>query len=78
MDNYISNDNNNPINWKGNNKECSECSEVLTLHDYETICNNCYNKEEEEETKTEYTCCNVEITEEIRDNNLCPICLEHI
>jgi len=26
----------------------------------------------------EVTCCNVEITEEIRDNNLCPICLEHL
>ena len=33
-------------------------------------------KEEEEET--EYTCCGVEITDEIRDNDLCPICLEHL
>tara|TARA_R110001592_G_scaffold321182_1_gene599647 strand:- start:1905 stop:2072 length:168 start_codon:yes stop_codon:yes gene_type:complete len=51
MDTHISNDPNNPINWNGNNKECLECSEVLTLHDYETICNNCYNKEEEEEAE---------------------------
>tara|TARA_R110000787_G_scaffold109662_3_gene218230 strand:+ start:4336 stop:4491 length:156 start_codon:yes stop_codon:yes gene_type:complete len=25
-----------------------------------------------------YTCCGVEITDEIRDNDLCPKCLEHI
>ena len=49
MDKYITDDPNNPINWNGNNKECSQCNEVLTLHDYETICCNCYNKEEEEE-----------------------------
>jgi len=51
MDNHISNDNNNPINWNGNNKECLECNEVLTMHDYENICSECYNKEEEEEEK---------------------------
>ncbi len=26
----------------------------------------------------EYTCCNIEITEEITDIGLCPECLEHI
>ena len=31
-----------------------------------------------EEEEIEYTCCSVEITEEIKDNNLCPVCLEHI
>ena len=30
------------------------------------------------EEETEYTCCGVEITEEIKDNDLCPVCLEHI
>ena len=35
------------------------------------------NKMKEEEEK-EYTCCGVEITEEIEDNNLCPVCLEHL
>ena len=30
------------------------------------------------EEEIEYTCCGVEITEEIKDNNLCPLCLEHI
>jgi len=52
MDKYISNDDKNPINWSGNNKECSECNEVLTLHDYDNICSECYNKEEEEEEET--------------------------
>ena len=51
MDTHISNDNNNPINWNGENKECEECCEVLTMDDYDTICNECYNKEEEEEIK---------------------------
>mgnify|MGYP003661008982 FL=1 len=31
-----------------------------------------------EEEETEYTCCGVEITEEIKDNDLCPVCLEHL
>ncbi len=31
-----------------------------------------------EEEEIEYTCCGIEITDEIRDNNLCPVCLEHI
>jgi hypothetical protein len=30
------------------------------------------------EEEIEYTCCGVEITDEIRDNDLCPICLEHL
>ena len=30
------------------------------------------------EEEIEYTCCGVEITEEIKDNELCPVCLEHI
>ena len=31
-----------------------------------------------EEEEIEYTCCGVEITDEIRDIELCPVCLEHI
>ena len=54
MDNHILNDHNNPINWNGNNKECSECNELLNWqHDYEDICSECYNKEEEEEETKE-------------------------
>ena len=34
------------------------------------------NKMKEEEV--EYTCCGVEITQEIKDNDLCPKCLEHL
>ena len=30
------------------------------------------------EEEIEYTCCGVEINEEIQDNNLCPVFLEHI
>jgi len=36
------------------------------------------NEPKETEEEIEYTCCGVEITTEIRDNNLCPKCLEHI
>jgi len=37
-------------------------------------------KEEEKQTEeeVEYTCCGVEITQEIKDNDLCPKCLEHL
>ena len=35
-------------------------------------------EEKRTEEEIEYTCCGVEITEEIKDNNLCPVCLEHI
>ena len=31
-----------------------------------------------EEEEIEYTCCGIEITDEIRDNDLCPVCLEHL
>ena len=54
MDTHIKNDYNNPNNWNGNNKECSECSTILDWRfDYENICNTCYNKEEEEEEETQ-------------------------
>ena len=33
---------------------------------------------QEDEEEIEVTCCNVEITDEIRDNDLCPVCLEHL
>ena len=35
-------------------------------------------KMKEEEEEKEITCCGVEITTEIRDNDLCPVCLEHL
>ena len=53
MDNYISNDNNNPINWDGENKICSGCSEDLTINDYSDICSDCFNKEEPTEEEQE-------------------------
>ena len=39
-------------------------------------CEQC--DEEVEEDHICYTCCNVEITQEIIDIGLCPTCLEHI
>jgi hypothetical protein len=36
------------------------------------------NDPKETEEEIEYTCCNVEITQEIKDIGLCPSCLEHI
>ena len=32
----------------------------------------------ETEEEIEYTCCNVEITQEIKEVGFCPKCLEHI
>jgi len=31
-----------------------------------------------EEEEIEYTCCGIEVTQEIKDIGLCPKCLEHI
>jgi hypothetical protein len=36
------------------------------------------SEEDRERDEIEYTCCGVEITNEIRDNDLCPKCLEHL
>ena len=35
-------------------------------------------EEEKQTEEVEYTCCGVEITQEIKDNDLCPKCLEHL
>ena len=55
MDTHTQNDRNNPINWNGENKKCSECQEELTMNDYADICSDCFNKEEptEEEERKE-------------------------
>ena len=39
----------NPIEWDDKNKICSECTEELTMNDYDNICINCYNQVEPEE-----------------------------
>ena len=41
-----------PTEWDGKNKICSECTEELTMQDYEEICINCFNQVEEEEEET--------------------------
>ena len=75
MDTHTQQDSNNPINWEGENKTCSECTEELTMNDYSNICNNCFNKEEEE---TEFTCCGDEVKGITADIRICPTCKEHI
>ena len=46
MDNHITNDPNNPINWGGENPTCNCCGETLNCwFDYEDICNECFEKE---------------------------------
>ena len=50
MDTHVKNDPNNPNNWNGKNKICSQCSNELDWRfDYEEICINCHNQEEPEE-----------------------------
>lgn len=53
MDTHVKNDSNNPNNWHGKNKICSECGAELDWRfDYEDICTNCHNKEPEPEKET--------------------------
>tara|TARA_R110002167_G_scaffold9365_1_gene42767 strand:- start:3614 stop:3826 length:213 start_codon:yes stop_codon:yes gene_type:complete len=51
MDNYIINDNNNPINWNG--KDIAQCN----------ICQNDLNTSEEEEAKLCFECIEEKETE---------------
>ena len=60
----------------------------MKIENFNDIMKKCFgsrliNVPAEEEVKQteeekEYTCCNVEITQEIKDNNICPKCLEHL
>ena len=46
MDNHITNDPNNPINWGGENPTCNSCGETLNcFFDYEDVCTECFNAE---------------------------------
>ena len=50
MDNYIANDNNNPINWNGTNPTCQYCEvELDCFFDFEDTCRKCWEDEDEEE-----------------------------
>ena len=42
----------NPTDWEGTNKRCKEafCGKELDMNDYDDICNECHNKEEETPT----------------------------
>jgi hypothetical protein len=45
---------------------------------YKLQMNKINEEEKETEEEIEYTCCNVEMTQEIKEVGLCPKCLEHI
>ena len=67
MDKHISNDNNNPINWNGNNSNECECcgieeSKTYFIEDTD-ICEDCH-----------YSCCGDELDQ---DNRRCPTCKEN-
>ena len=45
---------------------------------WDRILNKINEEEKETEEEIEYTCCNIEITQVIKDNNVCPDCGEHL
>tara|TARA_R110000765_G_scaffold350330_1_gene440428 strand:+ start:104 stop:418 length:315 start_codon:yes stop_codon:yes gene_type:complete len=54
MDNYISNDNNNPINWNGKESElCERCHNILTPEENQEEQKKCFECIEEEEERKE-------------------------
>tara|TARA_R100001463_G_scaffold114872_1_gene170069 strand:+ start:916 stop:1119 length:204 start_codon:yes stop_codon:yes gene_type:complete len=66
MDNYISNDPNNPINQQPKTQFCEVCNieenKTYFVEDYE-ICEDCF-----------YSCCGDELNQDVR---ICPTCKEH-
>tara|TARA_R100001594_G_C3922898_1_gene236174 strand:+ start:222 stop:395 length:174 start_codon:yes stop_codon:yes gene_type:complete len=42
MDDYISKDSLNPINWDGKHDHCEVCDEVLGSLDWENMCSDCF------------------------------------
>jgi len=66
MDNYISNDPNNPINYNGKTRYCEVCnieeSKTYFVEDSQ-ICEECF-----------YSCCGDELNQDVR---ICPTCKEH-
>ena len=53
-------------------KTCDKCCYDILDNEGDVMEHECLEEE------TEYTCCGVEITQEIKDNDLCPKCLEHL
>jgi len=66
MDNYISNDPNNPINYNGKTRYCEVCnieeSKTYFVEDSQ-ICEECF-----------YSCCGDELNQDVR---ICPTCKEY-
>ena len=46
MDEHISKDPCNPINWDGKHDYCESCNEILCYLDWEDICNECWEKQQ--------------------------------
>jgi len=42
MDEHISKDSLNPINWDGKHDHCEVCDEVLGSLDWENMCGDCF------------------------------------
>ena len=56
MDTRTKNNHNNPNNWNGTNPVCSECeTELNCFFDFENLCTNCHESEEETEYKYQIT-----------------------
>ena len=72
---HINSSNLETMNWQENFMNYIETNNIML---YKEAVEYADKKEMSEEEEIEVTCCNVEITEEIKDNNLCPVCLEHI
>ena len=60
--------------FEGFNKSQEIAREISKSNDPDKI----DSKVASEEQEIEYTCCNIEITDEIRDNDRCPKCLENL
>jgi hypothetical protein len=50
--------------------------ELSNIEGVDKVINQILNEMEEEQI--EYTCCNDEVTDEVKDLGLCPTCLEHL
>ena len=81
MDDYISKDNNNPINWDGNNKKCKLCDkDAENMDEYcenHQRCYNCGDNEDcdcKEEMSQRSDCCGAKMDSDIR---ICYSCKEH-
>jgi hypothetical protein len=69
MDDYISNDSNNPINNKDDIDWCIKC-QSNEVYDND-LCRECLYKNHSE-------CCGAELIGEYKDIGICPECKDHL